>query len=550
MGMKELTIPAKLVFMALASVTLFVTPFFSYDPINIPRFFFLTIFGIASLVLILFNFKIILFSNHKKLLFIASAFTLWEVFSLLFSKINFVEGLFGVAGRQTGFLTYVSFASLIVISSISATTNFLTQVTRLLIVCGTASALYGLIQMFNLDPFNWTNPYSPVFGIFGNPNFHASFMGISATAATVKVLQASKMGMRVFHFLFIVIATLNIYKSGSQQGYLVLLSGLIVVFFLYFKFKFKSITFSLIYIFISFIGLLAVLLDILQRSPWRSFLYKDSVTFRGDFWRAGINMTLQNPIFGVGPDGYRDAYRSSRDVTTALRPGSDVSTDSAHNVFLDLSSNGGIPLLVIYIALLTYALIASIRIIRRLENQQSSAIAILAVWIAYLAQSIISINQIGLAIWGWILSGLIIGYEINTRTSTSIPIKFKSNTHVLVPSFIGGLIGMTITLPIFIADTTFRSTIKSGDVLKIESSIKQWPQSVTRITTVARLFREANLIDRSIVIARDGVRFNPSNYEAWKELILQPAASQAERDEAFKKMKELDPYNPNLKHIK
>jgi hypothetical protein len=200
---------------------------------------------------------------------------LWEVFSLLFSKINFLEGLFGVAGRQTGFLTYVSFASLIVISSISATTNFLTQVTRLLIVCGTASALYGLIQMFNLDPFNWTNPYSPVFGIFGNPNFHASFMGISATAATVKVLQASKMGMRVFHFLFIVIAVLNIYKSGSQQGYLVLLSGLIVVFFLYFKFKFKSITFSLIYIFISFIGLLAVLLDILQRSPWRSFLYKD-----------------------------------------------------------------------------------------------------------------------------------------------------------------------------------------------------------------------------------------------------------------------------------
>ena len=46
------------------------------------------------------------------------------------------------------------------------------------------------------------------------------------------------------------------------------------------------------------------------------------------------------------------------------------------------------------------------------------------------------------------------------------------------------------------------------------------------------------------------IDFNPNNYEAWRELILQPAASQEERDKAFKKMKELDPYNPNLKQIK
>jgi hypothetical protein len=112
------------------------------------------------------------------------------------------------------------------------------------------------------------------------------------------------------------------------------------------------------------------------------------------------------------------------------------------------------------------------------------------------------------------------------------------------------VIGVIIALPLFIADTSFRSTIKSGDVLKIEAAINQWPQSVIRMTTVARLFREANLTDRSVVIARDGVRFNPNNYEAWRELILQPAASPEERDNAFKKMKELDPYNPNLKQIK
>jgi hypothetical protein len=261
-------------------------------------------------------------------------------------------------------------------------------------------------------------------------------------------------------------------------------------------------------------------------------------------------MTIQYPVFGVGPDGYRDAYRGSRDITTALRPGSDVSTDSAHNVFLDLSSNGGVPLLGIYTLILIYALISAVRIIKKLDTFNFGVIAILASWVAYLAQSIISINQIGLAVWGWVLPGLIIGYEINTRTPNAVVVKFKSKSHFSVPAASGVVIGVIIALPLFIADTSFRSTIKSGDVLKIEAAINQWPQSVIRMTTVARLFREANLTDRSVVIARDGVRFNPNNYEAWRELILQPAASPEERDNAFKKMKELDPYNPNLKQIK
>jgi O-antigen ligase len=550
MGMKELTIPAKLVFLGLASVTLIVTPFFSYDPINIPRFFFLTIFGIASLFVVVFNFKTIVFSSQRTLLFLASIFMVWEILSLFFSKINLTEGFFGVTGRQTGFLTYISFAALIVLSSIASNSDLIIRVANLLIISGSVSAFYGLIQVLDFDPFNWTNPYSPVFGIFGNPNFHASFMGISATAALAKTLQNSSFRSKILLLLFIATAFFNIYKSGSQQGYLVLLSGAFVVFYLFIKVKFNSNYLSKLYVFITVVGFISVLLDILQKAPWRSVLYKDSITFRGDFWRAGMNMTIQNPFFGVGPDGYRDAYRNSRDFTTALRPGSDISTDSAHNVFLDLSSNGGIPLVGIYTIILIYALIAAVRIIKRLDTFHSGVVAILASWVAYLAQSIISINQIGLAVWGWILPGLLIGYEINTRTPNTVPFKFKSKIHFSAPVSVGAVIGIVIALPLFIVDTSFRSTINSGEVLKIESAINQWPQSVIRMTTVARLFREANLTDRSIVIARDGVKFNPNNYEAWRELILQPAASQEERDEAFKKMKELDPYNPNLKQVK
>jgi hypothetical protein len=55
------------------------------------------------------------------------------------------------------------------------------------------------------------------------------------------------------------------------------------------------------------------------------------------------------------------------------------------------------------------------------------------------------------------------------------------------------------------------------------------------------------LPERSIVIAREAVVFNPMNFEAWKELSLQPNATEQERAEALATMKKLDPYNPNLK---
>jgi O-antigen ligase len=102
------------------------------------------------------------------------------------------------------------------------------------------------------------------------------------------------------------------------------------------------------------IGAISVVSDMLQKSPWAPFIYKSSITYRGDFWRAGWNMTLDNPLLGVGFDGFRDNYRLHQDLDTALRPIPDAVVDSAHNVFLDISTAGGFPLLFVYIILIFY----------------------------------------------------------------------------------------------------------------------------------------------------------------------------------------------------
>ena len=220
-------------------------------------------------------------------------------------------------------------------------------------------------------------------------------------------------------------------------------------------------------------------------------------------------------------------------------------TDSAHNVFLDISSGGGFPLLIIYVSLVGLTIYSAIKVIRRSPGFDVGFAAVLGAWVAYLAQSVISINQLGLAVWGWILMGSIIGYEINTREK--IEVKSVKSAYPTVAIGLGLIIGLGIGLPLMVADATFRSTVKAGDVIKIEASVRQWPQSVTRMTLAAQILREGNLPERSVVIAREAVEFNPMNYEAWRELLLQPNATESERVQAFKMMKKLDPFNPNLK---
>jgi O-antigen ligase len=528
------------------STTLLVTPVFSFDPINVPRFLSVFVVGFIGFFLLLGSNKELLGLKYRRVFIVSIGFIGWSLFALFASKINFTEGVFGVTGRQTGYMAYFSLIVLMMCAVLSSNANLQNKLVLLLVMAGLVSGLYGFVQALGGDPFDWINAFSPVFGFFGNPNFQASFMGMAAVAAVALSLKSSeKVKIRFGLLAFVLLALFNIYKSKSQQGYLVFLAGVVVVGYLYVRGNSKLNKLTFVYLVASVVGFVAVLLDILQKAPWSSILYKESVTFRGDFWRAGWKMTLDNPVFGVGLDGYRDHYRGSRDLVTALRPGSDTMTDSAHNVFLDISSGGGFPLLIIYVFLVGLTIFSAVKVIRRSTGFDVAFAAVLGAWVAYLAQSVISINQLGLAVWGWILMGSIIGYEINTREK--IETKSVKSAYPTVAIGLGLIIGLGVGLPLMVADATFRSTVKAGDVLKIEASVRQWPQSVTRMTLAAQILREGNLPERSIVIAREAVEFNPMNFEAWKELSLQPNATESERKQALETMKKLDPFNPNLK---
>ena len=536
----------KLVIYCVIATTLLVTPTFSYDPINVPRFFTLAIFGSISFLILVIYRKQVILKNRLLIFGLSILFLLSSTLSLIVSKLNFGDLIFGVTGRQTGYLTYVFFVLLMLLTSLVSNKNLASSLLKVLIVTGLISALYGLLQSLNLDPFEWINPYSPVFGLFGNPNFLSSFLGLSASGALAFLLNKdNKSSERIICMIYIPFILYIIYKTKSQQGFLVLLIGIAIVLLLWLKNHTKYSKFILHYMLIISILFVVTVLDILQRTPWNSILYKESVTLRGDFWRTGWNITKENPIFGVGMDGYRDSYRLYRDqITTDRAPDSTVS--SAHNVFLDLSSGGGVTLVFIYLLIVILVIVSAIKIIRRESSFNASFAGLFGAWVAYLAQSIISINQIGLAIWGWVLSGLIIGYEINTRTVSDKPIDLKSSKFSLAV-ILGLISGLVIAFPLLRADAQFRSTVKSGDILKIEQNLSQWPQSVIRMNIAAQIFIDGGLADRALVISKKAVELNPNNYESWEKIYTNPGVNEQDKSKALTQMKMLDPLNQKLK---
>ena len=549
MGQKRLN---QLLSWGVGLVTVFITPWFSYDPLNVPRVMLLLVVAWIAFFLILPKLKVNILREYRFLVAVLLLFMVQMILVIIIAPGDKGQQFFGAGGRHTGFLAYTALVIMAIAAAISSSEQLLTLAVRSIGVAGSLSVLYGLFQSVGLDPIGWTNRYSPVIGFFGNPNFQAAFVGISASAISVFALvgEISKV-WKALSLLYVILALYVIYGTQSLQGFLVYAIGTgaaVVVFFFKTerlrKFRFLVLT-------AGFVSVLGIALDILQKSPWKSILYAESVSSRGDFWRAGWRMALDHPFFGVGLDSYRDWYYRNRDAVAASRLDGANYTDSGHNILVDFLANGGFPLVLIYLGLIVLALISAIKVLKRMEKFDPYFVSIFVVWVGYQAQSLISINQISLAIWGWFTSGLIIGYEINSRDKNNPKpagksAKSKQSANFSLGVFAGLVVGLGLGLPAFLADTNFRSSIDSLNIERVNSSAYKWPQDVIRMNYVSRLFEQNKLPDRALVVARAAVISYPENFEAWSILYNLASTPEDEKLAALKKMKELNPYAPEL----
>jgi len=536
-------------------------PYSSLDPVSLPKMSVLVFLSLLLCGFWLTRIRQLIMGEYQRVIILISFFVFLLIPIVLFSGSGIWLQIYGTYGRNTGALTYFALALLLLSTVFASGAKVLTRFMQIFIATGVLLIFYGQIQNQGLDPFPFQNAYgSNVFGTLGNPNFMSAFMGMTGVVAVGLSLNRSLKIWFRFGFILVSLAALVIIlETNSVQGFLNFAAGVtsLVIIWLFMMHKTKA---AYLLTCTAGVGGGLVFLGIINLGPFASYLYKSSLQARGFYWRAALDMLLNHPIFGVGMDGYGEWYRRSRTLEdTLINPG--INTDTAHNVFLDIASNGGFPLIITYLCILTLVVISIVKVIKRSREFDPIFAATVGAWVAYQAQSFISINAIGLAIWGWILSGLIIGYEINTRKRDEVFDSYatkgdRRNTKqlnqalssgTLVSIFVSTLIAAALALPPYGAANKFYNAIKSGNALELQPAAYIKPYDRVRFTFVAYNLTQNNLNDRALVVIRDAAKLFPNSYEVWNILAGLPNASAAEIAYAKAQLKRLDPHNPDLK---
>jgi hypothetical protein len=553
---------AKVLSYGAALTAIFVVSTSVTDPVNTPKLLILGIVGAAAFGVVLVSWaRIRNFSTgitaFLLLFFIAAALN-----SAMLSDSPLSQNMYGVYGRNNGLIAYIFLSLMFFTASLLTSQRSFESITKGLIFAGIVNIIYcGWVILFG-DFIGWSNPYGNILGTFGNPNFIGAFLGIFLSAYVAYAISAKRSTAWKYSLIIVIPVTLfEIIDSSAIQGRVVVAGGLALVAFSYLRFKVNKPLLGLYSLAVSTIGVFAIL-GALQIGPLTQYIYKTSVSLRGQYWLSGWNAGESHPFSGAGMDALGDWYRRVRDPQALITPGVNTVVNTAHNVFMDMFAFGGWPLFIAYILLVVYSGYALFRTFIRLDEFDGTFTAIAVAWIGYQVQSIISINQIGIAIWGWLLGGVLIAYEKSTRSQVasgaSVGTRSKSlslinpkneDTRVIPAAFITALIGMVIVLPPFVSDTKWKSAMNAQSLPQIEASMNSSylnPQNVNRYIMNIRLLEESNFKDLAYKYALEAVAWNPQSFDLWRYLYFVSSATPEDKELALAKMKELDPLNPNV----
>ena len=495
-------------------------------------------------------------------------------------------GLFGEYQRRTGYLAYFSLIIFFVASSYIFRLTNIFKLEFTLIVVGFIVGIYGIFQHYNQDFIHWNNPYNSVISTLGNPDFAAAAMSLFliisfgvAVQEKISIRLKISAGINVL-FLFLVIQ-----YSQVRQGFITSIAGITIIIIVWIHQRQKYLAYGLTFFSIC-VSTLAIF-GMLNKGPFVRYFYKPSVTFRGDYWRAGWNMFTHHPFFGVGLDRYGSYFRQYRDATQSLRRGPGLVSNAAHDIPIQLAATGGVFVLAAYLAFIIFVIWrAKIALKKTAGVEQIVVATIFAAWAAYEAQSLISIDNLAIAIWGYVLAGAIVGIS---TTQNEIKV-FSKNMSMAQPLFSASLsLIMVLTSSLFFRAeasmhrlnaapiprtqselTTYQALLKMplsyvfqepsfklatiqirarlGDItgaeIELQKIISQDPKNFLAIDFLAQVYENEKKWDQAIRTREHEARLDPYNQIVLLQLG-EDYKNSGDHQKAFKVIAKINTFAPN-----
>ena len=472
---------------------------------------------------------------YKIINLIILIYLIFLVISSVFSY-NQNTSFFGESFRRNGSLTYIAFAVFFLSATKFVRFENLNIIFSRVILVGLITSAYAFIQLSGNDFIQWTS--SGIITTLGNTNFSGASMAIFFILSFGQIFASS---FSLFHRIsaFVVSGFLfsAILPTNARQALMILFFGVFLI--LFYKVYELNKTASYFFGISGITTAIVAVLGTLQIGPLSDLLYKQSVSVRGFYWRAGVEMFKDNPLFGVGVDNYGAFFKQYREAQYPLNYGFNITSSAAHNVFIQNFATGGVFVGVLYLLLQILVFYKGLTLIKNFRDEKRLISVIVFVgWLSFQAQSFVSIDNIGISIWGWILGGTIVGLSFSesnqqvsrTFTKKSIEISWQK----LSISAGASMLSLVLLLPLYngekktwLAMGHYNST--SIDP-KLKDLFKKYSNEAISSKFISNDYRNMTLANLYSVEPQKAVnelqRINKNDYRNLDTLILLVAANE------------------------
>jgi O-antigen ligase len=548
------------------------------DQINLPKFFLLSIGGGAILTYLILNIDSIISATNKFVLIIPIVFSTSILISGLASEQSFYKTLVGSTYRNNGFLTYFFLSILFIFISINKSIKLIYSLILSFAYSGVLLVCIGLIQRSEAAKISSAAAAISVKLTLGNIDYAAALLGITGTLTFFLFLwnRTSKFN-RIIFFCSLYLHYILLFDSPAKQGRVIFIIGLVFIFGLWLSTNSKLILqkLSIAWWITTFIIFLFSVGSLFKLGPLKNLFNDDlsSLTDRYYPFLGAINIIKSKPIFGVGIDSFGDWYPryNSKEGFNQIILSGGFPIDNPHNVYLNFGATGGITLLLSYLAFNSFVLY---RGISSLKKNQDSFLAggLLTIWLLFQAQSLISIDQIGLSCWGWGISGCIVSLSYlspteNHKSNKNVNKEINKDNIIKKPMKIILLVFVISQLPSMYLTPIIKNHIELGiqvDALRVTSDQNKVKPNADKLlktsllnrdpyyrANIVRLLVQFNQLDSALILSIDSTKKFPLDLESWNTLAKFYEATGQKRMavEARRKTVELDPMNLDLKKI-
>jgi hypothetical protein len=203
-----------------------------------------------------------------------------------------------------------------------------------------------------------------------------------------------------------------------------------------------------------------------------------------------------------------------------------------------------------YFAFTFYTFYSFIKVIRKHGSFDPYITAIFSTWCVLQAQSIISPGNIVLFTWNFMISGAVIGFHLlKNEEDSALRIK-RGNSSTSVVSISLLVAALLITYPLFRTDRVLLEGLNTQNGNLIIESTMLYPQSESRNNLVGLELLKSNLLPQSLEVAKRATQWNPNAVSGWGLIVVNPIATNEEREFARLQILRLDPLNKEAKKLK